>query len=258
MANLTDLFPVADYVVGGAAGQLEQIYVYNTNLTTENNGGLCCQFTVPADTTWIRFEVWGAGGNGPGACCCQQPNQSGGAGAYARKTITSFAAGDTFTVCAGGTGCCTCSCCGAEGFSSFVIDDSVDAPVFGTSPGLCARGGPTACSQCFMFSSCAYVGFSRNCRFSSFAGHDFGLPAISGAARSFWCGRGAWQWVPQGPYIGGGQRHSFDYCCGGSGSGVTNGRAVFPGGGGGGAQVGGQNYCFGDFGAGGLIIITYR
>lgn len=255
MANLTDLFPVEDYVVGSDSRKLEQIYVYNTNLTTQNNGGACCQFTVPDGVTWARFEVWGGGGNGPGGCCCQQPAQAGGAGAYARKTIL-VDGGDTYTVCAGGTGCCTCSCCGAEGYPSFVQDDTVST---GQSIALCASGGPVGCGRCFMFSSCRCIGQTCvYCLSESACGYDFAVPKISGASRPYWCGRGAFQWVPQGPIVGGGFKSSQDYCCTGRGEEMIRARASFPGGGGAGAQTGGDAYCYGDLGAGGLVIITYR
>lgn len=43
-------------------------------------------FCAPPGTTNITFELWGGGGSGARACCCMQGN-SGGAGAYAVKTL---------------------------------------------------------------------------------------------------------------------------------------------------------------------------
>ena len=67
-----------------------------------------------------------------------------------------------------------------------------------------------------------------------------------------------WQYVPSGPYIGGGVRHGIDYCQSLSGCASIGGYASFPGGGGGGAQANGGGCCYGSHGAGGLVIITYR
>jgi hypothetical protein len=43
-----------------------------------------------------------------------------------------------------------------------------------------------------------------------------------------------------------------------SGCQSIGGFATFPGGGGGGAQANGQGCCWGNHGAGGLVIISYR
>ena len=118
MSSLTQLFPIANFLTGAAAGNFTTIYVYNTNIDSVSNGGSCCLFTVPSGTSWIRFELWGGGSAGPGACCCQQPVQSGGAGAYARKTVAATA-GNTYTVCAAGSTARMPTCCGTEGSPSF-------------------------------------------------------------------------------------------------------------------------------------------
>lgn len=254
MATLTSLFPVSQYLAGGgsSAGTFEQILVYSTSVDSVQNGGRCCQFTVPAGTKWVRFEMWGGGGDGPGGCCCQQPNASGGAGAYARKTVVAVP-GDTYTVCAGSSGCCAATCCGTNGFTSYVIGGTGTGAV-----NACAAGGPTSCGQCFMFGGCGCIGNTETCRSGSFSGADFGLPAIGGASRPSTCGYQSWQYVPSGPYIGGGVRHSNDYCQNGGGCYILGGAASFPGGGGGGAQTNGGGCCWGAWGAGGLVTISYR
>ena len=73
-----------------------------------NNGGKCCQWTVPSGTSFAVFEMWGGGASGTGGCCCMQgyPADSGG---YAIKS-TNVTAGDTFTICAGRSGCCLYAC----------------------------------------------------------------------------------------------------------------------------------------------------
>lgn len=253
MATLSSLFPVSQYLAGASAsGAFSQTFIYNASHGSVQNGGQCCLWTVPAGTTWIRFEVWGGGGDGPGGCCCQQPNQSGGAGAYARKTVTAVV-GNTYTICAAGTGCCSPNCCGTQGFPSYVCGGTGSGAV-----AMCAIGGPPSCAQCFMYGSCACIGNSETCRSGSYCGADFGLPAISGAAHTTTCGYQSWQYVPSGPYIGTGVRHGRDYCTSGTGCDMLGGHASFPGGGGGGASSYGGGCCWGSHGAGGLVVISYR
>lgn len=252
MARLTDLFPVSNFLTSGAAGEFNTLYVYNTSVDSVNNGGRCCLWTVPDNTNWIRFEVWGAGSSGPGGCCCQQAAQSGGAGAYARRTITATP-GQSYTICAGGSGCCATTCCGTEGFPSFVSGGSG-----GSAVALCAAGGPTSCAQCFRFGGGTFCGNTNTCKSGSWCGADFGLPAISGASNTGTCGFQGWQYVPSGPYIGAGVRHGKDFCIRVSGCDSLGGFASFPGGGGGGAISGGGGCCWGGFGAGGLVIVSYR
>lgn len=253
MATLRDLFPTSQFGAGGAGGgAMQQLYVYNTSIRSINNGGQCCQWTVPSGTTWARFELWGGGGSGPGACCCQQPSHSGGAGAYSRKTI-SVTPGDNYTICAAGSTNCSPTCCGREGYVTYAQ---------GPNLCMCSLGGPTSCSQCFLMSSgCIYAGHTQTCRNNDYcATADFGLPAISGSARAYWhtCGDQSFQFVPQGPYIGGGTKMSWDYCQTGNGCYHVGSHATFPGGGGGGAVSYGGGCCWGSHGAGGLVIITYR
>jgi hypothetical protein len=254
MATLSQLFPVSQYLAGASAsGAFSQVRIYNTNVDSPQNGGACCLWSVPSGTTWIRFELWGGGSDGPGGCCCQQPNASGGAGAYARKTVTAVA-GNSYTICAGGTGCCSVSCCGTQGFTTYVCG--------GTSTGavnMCAAGGPPSCSLCWVgYNGCGCIGNTETCRSGSYSGADFGLPAIGGSSNPSSCGFQSWQYVPSGPYIGTGVRHSHDYCQSMSGCLAIGGFASFPGGGGGGAHSNGGGCCWGGFGAGGLVVISYR
>ena len=76
--------------------------VYNTSITSANNGGQCCRGLHPG-VTWVFPQIWGGGGPGAGVCCCQQ-GWAGGSGSYARRIITA-SAGDQFTLCAAGSTC---------------------------------------------------------------------------------------------------------------------------------------------------------
>lgn len=249
MSDLRTLFPIAD--IDADTSRLQTLYVYNTNINSAQNGGRCCEWTVPANASWARFEIWGGGSDGPGACCCQQPAQSGGAGAYARKTM-SVVPGAAYTICAAGSGCCAQPCCGTEGFPSFVR-------VSGGALVVCARGGPTSCSKCFQGydSGCMQESNTRMCCGDSTFGADYSVCAISGSSGGGSCGYNSHQYVPEGPILGGGIKMSRDFCIILSGCSHIGGTASFPGGGGGGATTGG-GCCWGGFGAGGLVTITWR
>jgi hypothetical protein len=249
MADLRSLFPTSQ-IQGGAATRLELVYVYNTSISSAQNGGRCCLWTVPSGALWATFEVWGGGSDGPGGCCCMQPSQSGGAGAYGRRTI-SVTPGAQYTICAAGSGCCSPNCCGTEGFPSFV---QVNAGAMV----ICAQGGPPSCARCFTGydSGCAIISNSL-IRCGSVFCADFGICAVSGAAGGGSCGFNFTQYVPEGPILGGGAKHGRDVCIILSGCNHIGGVATFPGGGGGGATTSG-GCCWGGHGAGGLVIITYR
>lgn len=96
--------------------------------------GRCCQWTVPAGITSVRFEMWGAGaGSGAGLCCGGAP--FGATGAYASLIIPAKS-GCQYTLCAGSASStqlyCTCSF-DVSGNSSFVKGYGID--------NLCASGG---------------------------------------------------------------------------------------------------------------------
>lgn len=73
-----------------------------------------------------------------------------------------------------------------------------------------------------------------------------------------WCGFDSWQYVPQGTYVGGGARTGSSHCgeywmgCAIMGNGNT-----FPGGGGG-TAISYGGCCWGGWGAGGLVVVTYK
>ena len=96
--------------------------------------GGCCLWTVPANTTKVRFEMWGAGaGSSAGNCCGLAP--WGQNGAYA-SMIVNATPGSQYTLCAGCAHCfqlyCTYSC-DVSGGSSYVSGPGVT--------NLCATGG---------------------------------------------------------------------------------------------------------------------
>ena len=254
MATLTSLFPDATQVTIAqpVTGQFNQLYVRNTNYDSVQNGGFCCLWTVPAGTTWARFEVWGGGGDGGGACCCQQPSMGGGSGSYARKT-TRVTPGDSYRICAGGSGCCSQLCQGTSGFPSYVVN-----PTAATyAVGLCASGGYGGNSSCFHSMTgcyhCATVICGCTC------GGDFSLCGLTGSAHASWCAFDSWQYVPQGTYSGGGARTGSTHC--GEfwmGCAIMGNGNIFPGGGGGTGLSHNGACCWGGWGAGGQVLVTFK
>ena len=59
----------------------------NSRFYCNNNGGKCCNWTVPQGTTFAVFELWGGGASGVGGCCCMQ-GMPGDGGSYAIKSLT--------------------------------------------------------------------------------------------------------------------------------------------------------------------------
>jgi len=249
MSDLRSLFPDTRFNPTYSANTFSTMYVYNTNVDSVTNGGRCCLWTVPAGVTWAKFEVWGGGGDGGGACCCQQPAKGGGSGSYARKT-TRVVPGQTYTLCAGGSGCCSQNNCGSNGFPSYACG--------GTTYGicLCASGGEGGASCCW-----AAIGGNYHCSSNicgSACGYDLAICGIQGSAHQSWCGYDSWTYLASGPVIGSGSRISRTHC--GEfwmGCDAIGGHAGWPGGGGGTAMSYG-GCCWGGWGAGGLVIVTYK
>ena len=99
--------------------------------------GCCCLWTVPSGVKRVTFELWGAGGNGHGACSCSRCHhyQGSGGGFYNSKTI-SVSPGWTYSVCAAGVyPCCSRECTGCNGCSSYVNGCNLS--------NFCAIGGDT-------------------------------------------------------------------------------------------------------------------
>jgi len=92
-------------------------------------------------TTVVTFEIWGGGGSGAGACCCMI-GVPGGAGAYARKTVTGIASGTAYNICIGGVACRTPADTGNRGCKSFVTGSGLS--------NFCAEGGWPGCSYCHL------------------------------------------------------------------------------------------------------------
>tara|TARA_R110001592_G_scaffold11657_1_gene57028 strand:+ start:7275 stop:8111 length:837 start_codon:yes stop_codon:yes gene_type:complete len=251
-------------VSGVSTGVAHQFHLFNGNYWNVANGGCCLLWTVPAGTTSVRFELTGGGGTGSiGACCSNGP--SGGAGAYATKTLFAyngdFTAGSTqYTICSGAStdcSCCrqctSCACCGRRGCRSFVTGSGLS--------GFCAEGGawgwhhcsggcyscvaPAQCNKCLQICAC-------------YNGADFGIPGPSGGKHQNQFCRGtdrSWTGPGVGPYAAS-TNFGQDNCSAGNSQGCCKGQALFPGGGGISPFTDG-GCCWGGWGAGGLVVVSY-
>ena len=118
--------------------------------------GCCCAWVVPTNVRRVKWEIWGAGGNGSGACSCNrcQHYMGSGGGTYNTKHITS-APGCTYTVCAGGVYRCYSRECGAcNGCTSYVNGFNLS--------GFCACGGGAGCANGSWTDAC--FSYMNTCR----------------------------------------------------------------------------------------------
>ena len=254
--NLSTLFPTSLYTqVSSSGNTLGVIYVYNTNTNTLNNGGQCCLFTAPAGSTYAKFEVWGGGGAGAGSCCCQHAAYSGGSGSYARKTIQ-LVPGQQYTVCAGGSSTSpaySSTGTGVTGNPSYVCGNNSNSGI--TYPiTLCANGGGPGSSQCNYWQNACNI---PSCICGGGCGYDLLICGSQAGSQASTCGLVSWAFAAEPTYVGGGVRMSCDHCQNGCGS-AFGGCATFPGGGGMSGNTNGGSCSCGGWGAGGLVIITYK
>lgn len=229
----------------------QEFLVYNTSIDTPANGGRCCQWTVPANTKYIKFEIWGGGGGGGGSCCCQAGNP-GGAGAYAVKTICSANLGGClYTICAGGTTSTSPTCIGCVGCTTYVNGFNLS--------NFCATGGPHGDTHCFyMFCHPCCITWSYCC---CAYGGDICMPGQQSGYNSYnWCAQGFQQHAMLASATASGPMFGPGGCINGSANGsCTNwfNKSYFPGGGGMSSQSHGGNCWCGGHGGGGLVSVTY-
>lgn len=248
MAGLRTLLQVGESSGGGV--NFDEFHVFNASKTSQNNGGSCCLWTVPAAVTWFAIELWGGGGGGAGACCCRS-GWPGGSGSYARKIINNLSGdgGEQYTICAAGTTGCSTNCgTGCTGFASFVN-------INGGAVQACAQGGSPGGTRCYFQNNCACQSCAAQ-QCGSWIG-GMGLCGVTGGAKgSAFCGANAWGYMPSAPFTPGGARGTMSYCNHTSGNGI-GGDAQWPGGGGASAVSSSTAKQCGAPGAGGLVTIYY-
>lgn len=167
---LSDFVPIAPSATADRIGNMF-IFSLNSGIAMNNSpsyfgdGVLEHKYvwTVPSGTSTVRFDIWGAGGNGAAAFCCMM-GLDAGSGAWAYKTLTNVSAGDRYVFCLGPTCCRNCQnngahCSAAYGggcnvtdqfghdatqADQFLLSGSRGATTSVTGPGLtnfCAEGG---------------------------------------------------------------------------------------------------------------------
>jgi hypothetical protein len=228
---------------------LQEFAVKNFTETPEN-GGCCLLWTVPADSTYIKFEMWGGGGGGGGACCCMQ-GFPGGGGSYGTKELTGSQVrpGCTYTICAAATTGAAPSNNGCTGYTSFVQGHNLS--------NFCAIGGTNGCTNCNAWQGNCYQCSMCSYRCNAYGG-DLNVSSSCGGSRvTFYCFNQAQQWATVAPATVSGPVFGPAGCsCVGIGY-ESLCKPIFPGGGG----FSGQHYaggCFcGWYGGAGLVLVTY-
>lgn len=203
--------------------------------------GCCCNWTVPAGVAKLTWELWGAGGNGHGACSCRRCHhyRGAGGGSFTTKTIDTTP-GCSYTVCAAGVyRCCSRECVGCYGCASYVNGYNLS--------NFCAVGGGRGeantdwSNLCHSTIACCVQpgsynsDFGMNAHWPGFSGHwnchcglsvtqtcSGGAPFIGVGNKTYsshcWIRCGCWS----SPYGAGGQGAMTSYCercCGQGGTG---------------------------------------
>lgn len=111
-------------------------------------------FCAPPTATRVVVEMWGQGGGGPGACCCQWDRMGGQGGSYAYKvwdgalSPSSTGQGMSFCGCVCACDCMSCSEAGHPGqFSRLRNCNTLGGTGIGSWLG-CVTGGAGGCALC--------------------------------------------------------------------------------------------------------------
>ena len=127
--------------------------------------GCCCYWTVPSDVKVLKFELWGAGGNGHGSCSCDrcQHHMGSSGGSYNTQTVCS-APSNGYTLCAGGVyRCLSNECSGCNGCTTYANGSGLS--------NFCACGGGSGCANGSWTDSCHT--YMDNCQNGSWNGGHF-------------------------------------------------------------------------------------
>tara|TARA_B110000503_G_scaffold110437_1_gene165272 strand:+ start:1216 stop:1887 length:672 start_codon:yes stop_codon:yes gene_type:complete len=217
----------------------------------ENTGGCCCLFTVPAGYSSVKFETWGAGGDGGGGCCCHNTAMGAVGGSYAIKQVDTVE-GCTYRICAAPSGCTSgCTGLGTNGRASWVLDVTAGTTI------VCGCGGQGANMQ----PTFAGSGNGYTCcwgRIGNGGTGDFVQTGAGGTGiRNTFCHNQMYQFVGGSPFSSG--KTSPDMCsiwpC--QGCAIMKSHAPFPGGPGADGLACGGGYCIGQWGQAGMVRISY-
>lgn len=231
-------------------GNPNKIFYVKTFSTGASNGGQCCLWTVPAGITRVTFEMWGAGGTGQGARCCERAGAMPTAGSYARIS-TDTTEGTQYTICAGGSGDCN-GCCGVSPRANPSY-----ARVNGGAMVGCAVGGCGGCSEMTRGGFC----YGYICCWAKLSGTGLGDVVMDGAGGisvvTCHCNTDI-HTINSGGWSS--DKKSSSFCAkepSGSGPYMICNPPSYPSGAGSPARACGGGYCHGQHGAAGVVKISY-
>lgn len=226
-------------------------YVHRLNDNGANSGGCCCLWTVPAGTSRVTFEMWGSGGIGQGARCCERAGTMPTGGSYAKISIAT-AEGCQYRLCAGGSSGCN-GCCGISSRAqpSYVFDIQTSGTIG------CALGGNGGCSDMTRGGFC----YGYICCWGLLSGTGLGDVVMDGTGNisyiNCYCRSDISTWVSGGFQA---DRQTAQYCAKDpSGSGVYYmcSPPSNPAGAGSTGRACGDGRCYGQHGASGMIKVSY-
>ncbi len=257
---------------GGGSIGTHDFQIQNDNHWSVTNGGCCLNWTVPENVKSIKFEVLGGGGPGGSSGGDYEITVGGQGGGYSSKTIYEengdFTPGSSsYTLCAAGTSQCSCCChcCMAtrQGCTSWVTGNGLS--------NFCAVGGlggttpwdkMSNCYDCHMSTQCCASNYDSSWGTQTINTQSYGADVCfkgsSGSyTRKYDCCSDVYGYSggPSGPFSVSGAPNGGHACtqC----SGCRGGHSLFPGGGGQGHATASGSACWGGFGAGGLVKVTY-
>ena len=266
-------------VAAASAPVSKEFTIFNREHWTVTNGGCCLSWTAPAGISMIKFEVLSGGGPGGSSGGDHDMGIGGQGGNYAMIQLfaedSEFTAGSSvYTLCAAGTSNCSCCChcCTAcrDGCASFVVGDGLT--------NFCAvggRGGPnswdvmSSCYNCQRSAQCNIGNYSAGWTQSTTNPGFCGIPetpttksmGYTGTSGDLFQSAACCQenfsiaGVPSGPFSTssgmGGDACTTDYSC-------CSAHSNFPGGGGTSVPHATSSACWGSWGAGGLVKVTYQ
>ena len=271
------LAELGDYTATHSSTDQKHFFIYNTSHWSVTNGGCCLQWQVPTGTSIITFEILSGGGPGGSSGGDYDMGIGGAGGNYNEKTLcreggqfNSVAGSESvYSLCAGGTSPCSCCCsCNRNcrhGCTSYINGDGLS--------NFCAIGGHGGSTSWDMNSQCYschqgnlqcdkgnYNGgwTTNNCNEATYGG-DMCFRGITGSyQRQYDCcaDTANTSGGPAGPFTVSGASVGKHWCTGNMA--CCSAHSAFPGGGGAGHQVGASSACWGGFGAGGLVKVTYQ
>ena len=174
--------------------------------------GCCCLWTVPNNVTKLRWEIWGAGGNGHGYCVDNRCQHFKGAGGGQYNTVThDTVPGCQYTICTAGVyPCQSVECVACNGCTSYVNGFNLS--------NFCAIGGTAGCANTDWTTRC--TSYWECCLAPTNFGGEFGFQSHSSAfgGVEWWFGVGFCHCHRQttqptsAPLVGTTVQQSWNYC----------------------------------------------